>query len=149
MTYLIHLSPGQQYSGVIRVEYGNSGLISVIENLTDIDNETELVKRLGRIPLHQQHIQHLKAKGVKITEVPPDLSFEAFWTRYRYKVGKKARAEQLWNNLNQPDRTAALSGIIEYDRWLERAKVAKAYPETYLSGRRWENDFKGTINLFS
>jgi hypothetical protein len=147
--YLIHLSPGQRFSGQLRVEYQDNGLLYSVINMTDIDTEDDLVNRISKVPLHERHLVHLKAKGVKITEVPADLSFERFWDKYHYKVGKKAKVQQLWTALNDADRTKALAAIPEYHKWLTRAKIAPVYPETYLSQRRWENDFTGSTFLFA
>ena len=76
-----------------------------------------------------------------MVEVPDDLSFEAFWTRYGYKVGDKKKATKLWNEMKPESRALALSKIERYKKFAENANIALVYPERYLSQRRFENEF--------
>jgi hypothetical protein len=82
-----------------------------------------------------------KSKTIKVVEVPEDLSFEAFWTRYGYKVGDKKKATKLWNEMKPESRALALSKIERYKKFAENANIALVYPERYLSQRRFENEF--------
>lgn len=85
--------------------------------------------------------QNYKSK-LQIIPILEDLSFDAFWKAYAYKIGKKARAEKLWELMSEGERTEALKAIPRYKRWLAlRQTVEQLYPETYLSQRRWENEF--------
>jgi hypothetical protein len=78
-----------------------------------------------------------------ISECAPDTSFTSFWEDYNYKVGSKAKAEKLWNAMTESERVAALSAIGKYGRWLTlKNNMEKAYPETWLRQRRWENNYK-------
>jgi len=77
----------------------------------------------------------------KVEEVTPDLSFKKFWDTYAHKQGKKARAERLWKQLSLSERAKAMAYIKKYDNFLFMNKgIAKAYPETYLNQKRWENE---------
>lgn len=79
-------------------------------------------------------------KGAKVIEKPMDLSFETFWKTYNYKEGNKQRAIKLWGALTDVQRARALVGIRKYnDRLSQRPAQERAYPETYLSQRRWES----------
>ena len=79
----------------------------------------------------------------KVTAIMMDLTFVAFWNAYAYKVGNKARTEKLWNTLSDVDKAAALKCIPIYDQFLMVKKNQdKVYPETYLSQRRFENNYK-------
>ncbi len=82
------------------------------------------------------------SKTLKVIEVPLDLSFEAFYNRYAYKVGEKKKCIKLWNELNPEKRTKALIMIPKYFRWLEHTNTAKVYPERYLSKEYYENEYK-------
>jgi hypothetical protein len=76
----------------------------------------------------------------KIVEVQPDLSFEKFWEAYNYKVGKKAKAKQIWDGMEQGSKVAAMEYIKKYNRWLsDHISVEKQYPTTYLNTKAWEN----------
>lgn len=70
-----------------------------------------------------------------------NLTFERFWNQYAYKVGNKARAVKLWNALPEMERVLALGAIDKQRRHSESRRTDLPYPETYLSQRRWENQF--------
>lgn len=74
--------------------------------------------------------------------LPADTSFEAFWNAYGNKVGKKERTQQLWKLMSEDKRLLAMAGIKKYKNWLIlNTAVQMLYPETYLSQKRWENEF--------
>lgn len=82
------------------------------------------------------------SKTIKILEVPLDLSFEAFYDKYAYKVGNKSKAKEFWAKLDDANRALAITKIDAYNRYLAQTQIAKVYPERYLSHRRYENEFK-------
>lgn len=82
-----------------------------------------------------------KSKTIKVAEVPLDLSFEAFYKKYAYKVGDKKKAQTLWAKLSDAEKALAITKIDSYNRYTERTQIAKVYPERYLSQRRFENEF--------
>lgn len=83
-----------------------------------------------------------KHPKVKFRFVPADLSFQTFWDLYDYKLGKKARAEKLWNALNDTDRAKALAAIPAYEFFRNTNNTKKMYAEGWLAQRRFENEFK-------
>ena len=79
---------------------------------------------------------------LRYQELPFDTSFDAFWTQYANKVGKKERTTQLWKLLSDEDKSRALAGIKRYKNWLlQNPSVQMLYPETYISQKRWENEY--------
>ena len=93
-------------------------------------------------PTRQEILQHPNFKNFQKIEVPADLSFTAFWNSYNYKVGNKERARKLYELLDDNTRTLVLSGIKRYSSYLaSRPNMEKAYAETFLNQRRWENSF--------
>jgi len=97
----------------------------------------------ANFPFNISGIQYFKDNKhvFKVEKVVPDLSFKKFWNDYAHKQGKKARAERLWKQLSLTERAKALAYIKKYDNFLYTNKgIAKAYPETYLSQKRWENE---------
>lgn len=69
-------------------------------------------------------------------------TFEAFWDMYNHKVGKKDRAKKLWDSLGEFEQDRAMMGVIRYKRYLaQNPHIAQCYPETYLSQKRWENEY--------
>lgn len=78
-----------------------------------------------------------------IEPVPTDLSFNAFWEKYGYKVGNKSRAIKEWTSLNTDDRIKCLRAIPQYHQYLKnKPNIDRLYPETFLHQRRFENQFK-------
>jgi hypothetical protein len=80
---------------------------------------------------------------VKVEQVPTDLSFNAFWEKYAYKVGRKERTMKLWAGMNDLDRIKCLNSIPAYNYYLTtKPSMERLYPETYLNQRRYESQFK-------
>lgn len=80
---------------------------------------------------------------ILVESMPADLSFNAFWEAYAYKVGKRERALKIWTGLNDADRTKCLKSIPRYNQWLgTKFNMERLYPETYLAQKRYDNEFK-------
>lgn len=102
---------------------------------------TSLTKFIDTENTMKGYIETHKDKFI-VTQIPTDLSFEAFWLQYGNKVGKKGRAEQLWKLLQDEEKERALLYIKKYKNWLvQNPSVQMLYPETYLSQKRWENEY--------
>ena len=85
---------------------------------------------------------HWKAVGCEIKIVSTiDVSFEAFWNTYAYKVGNKSRVQKKWNLLPEKERILAIGAIARYKRFAESKRIERVYPETYIDQHRWENEF--------
>jgi len=84
----------------------------------------------------------MRSKTIKLQEVPMDLTFDNFWTKYGYKVGDKAKTEKLWKAMNDGEKTEALNKINKYNAYLESTGVGKVYAERYLSKKYYQNDYK-------
>lgn len=74
----------------------------------------------------------------KLTKVPNDLSFSAFWEHYNYKVGKKRMAETYWKNMSDESRSKALAYIRQYKQMCSLNNTQMAYPTTYLNQGYYE-----------
>lgn len=82
-------------------------------------------------------------KVLLIEELPHDLSFAAFWDAYNYKVGDKRKAEKLWNELSESEKSLALKTIPAYEFYLKKHPgMGKLHATTFLNQRRYENEFK-------
>lgn len=130
---------GKSFNGAFTIVFNQDGSFQKLINETDIRDHDGIIDRIGKLPYEERHIPALKAKGVKVEKLQEDLSFERFWRDYNYKLGKKARVEKLWGLLKDCDKLLALNGIKPYDIFLSNKTIEKAYAETYLSQRRWEN----------
>lgn len=69
-----------------------------------------------------------------------DYDFNTFWNAYALKRDKMA-AERAWKRLSQKDRHAAIDGIAAYRNACQRDGIRMCYPQGYLNGHRWEDDF--------
>lgn len=78
----------------------------------------------------------------KVEVIPDSLTFQDFWDLFGNKVGKKVKAEQLWKLLPEAEKREAIIGIKRYKNWLiQNPNVQMLYPETFLSQKRWENEY--------
>lgn len=99
-------------------------------------------------PFAEDQLQNLPKLFPVFTLKPvtQDLSFEAFWERYEYKVGNKKRAEKLWDQLPDSDKLKVFQNIPAYNYYLTtRPQMEKLYPETYLNQRRFESNYKTAV----
>jgi len=139
-TYLL-TSP--HFTGEIELRFNENGHLIKYDNRAEL-TEKQFAYMLFRIPVNIDSLSVLTdGNQSKLTEVKIELTFDMFWDKYDYKMGKKARVMKLWEALTETDKQAAMKGIVKYDMYLAgHTKMEKAYPETYLSQRRWENDFR-------
>jgi hypothetical protein len=93
-------------------------------------------------PVEDEFKQHFANSNMQVKQIPPDLSFERFWSEYGYKVGNKNKAKDLWNKLSHIDKIKALEGIKIYKLWLSKRHQDMIYAERYISQRRFENEYK-------
>jgi len=141
MKYLVDINNGKLK---VLLEYNKTGLLVAFR--LDCHIADEGLKWLHKsMPFAEANLMSWKTsiRNIVISEAIEDTSFNGFWERYKYKVGNKKRAEKLWNLLTEKERLSALASIAKYDRFLAtRQRMEKAYPETYLAQRRWENEYK-------
>ena len=128
--------------GSLSFAYKENGRLCIID-WTDMDvNDATVARVLTTIPLHERLVNDFgKTDKVKITKQPEDLSFERFWNLYAYKVGKIDRCKKLWSALTDAEKSLNLRQIPKYNNWLSGKSIDKAYPSTWLSERRWENEY--------
>lgn len=95
---------------------------------------------LDILPLHVNNIHLIKGKGITVTQIKAEVTFDMFWDAYDNKVDKETSARR-WGSLSPKERIDAYNYIKVYDNDLRKGTVAKLYPSTYLSKKRW-NDKK-------
>lgn len=111
----------------------------------NLHHSEELKKRLFTVlPVTLDELNKFSAyKGVQVQDISKlNLSFEAFWKSYGYKVGNKTRVKKKWDQLPPEDQALALGFIRKYKEWAAKKKIDQCYPETYLNQRRWENEIE-------
>lgn len=75
--------------------------------------------------------------GVWVFAEITDISFEAFYSKYPKKVGRRELTEKAFNKLSDPDRLDAILGIDPL-KILKSDGTAFPYPVTYLNQKMWK-----------
>ena len=136
-----YLLKHKKITGSIMFTYDDQGRIIAFAFDCEISNEIwDFI--MDHFPTRIETLQHKAYKNFQLIEVPMDVSFDAFWNVYAYKVGNKERARKLYNVLEDNIRVQIFAAIKKYNTWLSSKKsIEKLYPETFLNQRRWENSF--------
>ena len=124
----------------LQFKYGNNGRLLAIEFVLDdlnIDEQLRL-QIVANAPSSVGTLKQLAQKhNWKLIEVLEDITFESFWNKYNYKVGKLNKTKEYWNKLSDADKTLAFKYIDKYNNHLKLSNVSKAYPTSYLNGQYW------------
>lgn len=134
---------GRKTNNIWEFKYSLNGILKSFKILEDEILSDEQLSWLKRhFPYKEATILQWKEKIINIEVLVglPDLSFDAFWGLYNYKVGK-ANAQKQWNKLSEADKMNAIKSIKAYDGFIKRKQIAKVYPERYLKHRRFEDQF--------
>jgi hypothetical protein len=126
----------------IDVTYDASGqAIAVLMNGTLTRDQH--IKAWSSFPLFLEDMHNMvkQFKTLTIQEVMPDISFERFYKAYNLLLDRK-RAEAIWNKMTDANKMKAIMCIAEYDKYLARTGVSKAYPKTFLLNEYFHTDYK-------
>ena len=100
---------------------------------------------MNRIPVQYEaaaFVESLSGAKLEFVHSAFEVTFEMFWLKYGKKVNK-ARCLTLWNRLSKPNRAKAYFGLTMYFAHLEQNPwKGKADPETYLTKKMYENDYR-------
>lgn len=126
------------------VGYDMDGMLVLIEIKTSglTENQTNWIKSM--IPAWERALNDLSTtyNFIKVEAIPVDLTFNTFWDKYAHKVGNRTRAYTLWSGLQEPEKIKCMASITRYNQWLaQRPRMERLYPETYLSQKRFNNEF--------
>jgi len=127
------------FEGEMVYGYNSEGILVFFENKAELQTE-HLNWLFKNFPVVDNQLPKTFPKS-KITEAT-DLTFEAFWEAYAYKVGDKRAAAKAWRQLGESERLAIFEHLPKYNYHLKTTGVGKAYPSTFLNQRRWENQYK-------
>lgn len=139
-----YILTSNKLQGKILFEFNSNGYIRAFEIESKDDVQEKLIKWLfSRFPVHEKAMDLPEFyKLFRIEKVYPDLSFEAFWEAYSYKVGKKDKTRKLWEALSDPDKAQALTACPKYRYYLStKTNMEQAYAETWLRNRRFEDQY--------
>lgn len=135
-TYI--LTPLKHKHISITFKFDSKGLLNEFKiggEVTEAQHDF-LIKSL---PLNLSGIGLFSKDIFRIEEVPIDVSFEAFWEAYDYKVGKKKMCESKWNTMTEDEKIKAILYIPRYNVHLLKTQIQKAYPHTYLNQNYYDN----------
>ncbi len=79
-------------------------------------------------------------KVFEVTVSPANLSFEAFWKLYDYKVDK-FQAQKYFNKLKEADIIKLFNSTPEYKKFCQRKNIPTRYPSTYIAQRSYLDDY--------
>lgn len=139
----IYTVTGTTFKGSIVFKYDASGTLVAYELDGELNGQQIDWLFTDKFPLKETGIRMFQAiKNFTVQRGELDLSFDAFWNAYGYKVGKKPMAENIWKRMNKADKMGAMAGIKPYNSYLVRhIQQEKAHATTYLNQRYWEQDW--------
>lgn len=129
------------------LKYNERGDLVLVE-LRDFDLQLTGPQRewlWAFIPKTTNELNDRKTKSkllCTITPVETDLSFEAFWDLYDYKVGNKDRARKHWNALDDATKALAMKKVKEYKFYMAHQTHGIIFAERWLSQKRYENEYR-------
>jgi hypothetical protein len=142
MDYLVTTKSGAR----ITFKYNSNNVLKAFEIEAEEEFDLEMMMWFQEhLPIHEEFLDtNWKGKeGIVIREIVQDLTFVNFWNTYSYKMGNKKRAEKLYNKLSEAEKAQCFVAIKRYNQYLaQRPSMERAYPETWLNQRRFENEFK-------
>ncbi len=126
-----YFSPG--YNSNVTLGY-RDGLLALVE----VDSPIQLPKNHMSyfFSNEQDFIQSLQKHKVPYSELTREITFEIFWDKYEYKVGKTESIDQ-WKKLSKVDQQAAYYFIPQYNARLKLSNEARRHPATYLHKKTW------------
>lgn len=137
-----YILTSSKFAGSVQYKYCDEGFLVWFQYDAAM-SDAQRIYTLQKMPLTLQGFQDLMgtSKTVKIEEVMPDLSFDAFWNAYDKKINRK-RCEPLWNKLKDHERMQCLKSIPQYVKYLTRTNYrAKKDPDGYLRDRLFETEW--------
>ncbi len=140
-----YILQSEKLKGRVLLDFTTEGLVKGFTIEAEQDVTEKFVKWMFRnFPFHVKGLQlKLFTDLFTISEVKQGLNFSDFWEAYDYKVGKKNRTERLWDAMTEAERAQAMASISKYNLYLaQHPGIEKAYPDTWLNQRRWENQYK-------
>lgn len=122
------------------LKYNQTGRLFAYE-ASEIQDE-QLDYFLKNLPVMEAKLNGFKTVGFLVLLQVESISFESFWDCYDYKVGNKARAKKLFEELSEVEKQDVFVGLKRYNGFLQTKTTAKLYPETFLAQKRWMLEYK-------
>lgn len=135
----------EMFDGNVTFAFNTEGWLIYFNNESDFNDAQQawlFSKDKDVFPAHISGIEKLaKVIKGKLQEVPPDISFGAFWNAYANKKNRK-RSEGLWSKMSEPQRLKCILSVQPYLNYLGRVKWRnQADPDTYLRNEQYDTDW--------
>lgn len=126
-------------------KYDLNGLLLEFKRLEGIlsDNQVQWFFFKGNFPYKEVQIKEWIGKlkvNFEITIGTPDLSFEALWNLYNYKI-KRHESEKCFNKLKEADIIKLFLEVPKYNKYMTKKTHDKAHLSTFINKRMFEDDF--------
>ena len=128
-----------KFTGEIILTYNDAFLLTTIQLNAEL-TEGQHIWFLKNLPREIIELEEMKKKSttVNVIEIPVEITFEMFWSKYDEKIrSSKKRALLKWNRMTRADQIRAYNFIDNYNRI--RGNAEKKYAETYLGAEMWNN----------
>ena len=97
----------------------------------------------GKFPYLQEHVERWKSKLMKnfeIVEGEPDLSFDAIWELYGYKVGRQ-EAEKAYKKLKPAEVIRCFQAVPGSKKFTAKKQTSMAYLSTFMNSGYYKDDW--------
>jgi hypothetical protein len=133
----------ERFDGTVKLNYTTKGYLKAWSFEDASMKVSDWKWLLEHLPAKEKNIDFYREQGFRIQLIPPDLSFDAFWKLYNYKVGKN-RAERLWIKLSEADKALIIEAVPKYLRHLKKKPhLEQMHASTYLNKKeeRWLDQY--------
>jgi hypothetical protein len=135
----------EAYEGEVLLMYDADNHLVVLDMMAaKLDAvQIDFMKKLAPVVYDKKTFQaSFRSDSLKVVESAFQITFEMFWDRYAKKINKD-RCDRLWKRLTEAEKAKAWLGLNRYLYHLAlNTWKTKADPETYLSKKYYENEWK-------
>lgn len=126
-------------------KYHLNGTLAMFEVLDGILSPEQIIWffQKGNFPHLEQQITHWQKtlrSHFDISIGEPDLSFDAAWEKFDYKVNRK-KAETAFAKMKPANIIRLFLSIDPYKKYLSRSGVAQAHLATFINQERYNDEF--------
>lgn len=130
------------FQGSVLFGYNDEGWLTFLKNDAEFtDKQHAWLFSEGRFPARIELVAALvsKIRGT-LSELAPDISFDAFWELYDKKINRK-RTEPLYKKLPEEEMLKAINAVKPYQKYCQRINRGIADPEKYIRYAYYETDW--------
>lgn len=106
---------------------------------------TALDKALIQQESKQEDSNYTINKQITINkEQQTNIAFDVFWDLYEKKKGNRQKCEKKWEKLTNEEREKIIKTLPDFKKSTPDVQF-RPFPETYLNGKRWEDELNNTV----